>query len=114
KMSAQDQALRLGQLWERIPHDRELATHLAVYSSDGGVERFSLGAHAPALAPDDVERIHHLWTEAVRVVGPDVHHRDVVAAALASFEDELLGERRAQAIDRVRSVRLQADLRRSG
>jgi amino acid transporter len=102
KMTAQDQALRLGEVWDRIPHDPSLATHLAVYSSDGTVRRFSLGAHAPALSPEDVERIHQLWTEAIRVVGPDVHHRDVVAAALASFEDELLGDRRALAIDRLK------------
>jgi amino acid transporter len=102
KMTAQDQALRLGEVWDRLPHDRSLATHLAVYSSDGTVQRFSMGAHAPALSPDDVERIHQLWTEAIGVVGPELHHRDVVAAALASFEDELLGERRALAIDRLR------------
>jgi hypothetical protein len=102
KMTAQDQALRLGEVWDRLPHDRSLATHLAVYSSDGTVKRFSMGAHAPALSPDDVERIHQLWTEAIGVVGPELHHRDVVAAALASFEDELLGERRALAIDRLR------------
>jgi amino acid transporter len=101
KMSAQDQALRLGEVWERIPHDRELATYLAVYS-ESSVTRFSLGAHAPALSPDDVERIHHIWTETIRVVGPELHHRDVVAAALASFEDELLGDRRNVAIDRLR------------
>jgi amino acid transporter len=102
KMTAQDQALRLGEIWDRVPHDRSLATHLAVYSSDGSVKRFSLGAHAPALSPDDVERIHQLWAEAIRVVGPEVHHRDVVAAALASFEDELLGDRRAKAIERLK------------
>jgi hypothetical protein len=102
KMTAQDQALRLGEAWDRTPRERSLATYLAVYSSDGAVQRFSLGAHAPALAPDDVERIHHLWTEAITVVGPSLHHRDVVAAALSSFEDELLGERRAVAIDRLR------------
>jgi amino acid transporter len=102
KMTPQDQALRLGAVWDRLPHDRALATHLAVYSSDGTVKRFSMGAHAPALSPDDVERIHQLWTQAIGVVGPELHHRDVVAAALASFEDELLGERRALAIDRLR------------
>jgi len=102
KMTPQDQALRLGAVWDRLPRDRSLATHLAVYSADGTVKRFSMGAHAPALSPDDVERIHQLWTQAIGVVGPELHHRDVVAAALASFEDELLGERRARAIDRLR------------
>ena len=102
KMTAQDQALRLGETWDRVPHDRSLATHLAVYSPDGSVKRFSLGAHAPALSPDDVERIHQLWTEAIKTVGPELHHRDVVAAALASFEEELSGEQRLRALDRLR------------
>jgi hypothetical protein len=66
------------------------------------VARFPLGAHAPALSAEDIDRIHQLWTDAIRVVGPDLHHRDVVSAALASFEDELLGERRLSAIDRLR------------
>jgi len=104
-MTAQEQALRLGEVWDRVPRDRSLATRLAVYSSDGSVKRFSLGAHPPSLSRGDVERIHQLWTEAIRIVGPEVHHRDIVAAALASFEDELLGDRRASAIDRLRSVR---------
>jgi amino acid transporter len=102
KMTAQDQALRLGEVWDRIPRDRSLSAHLAVYSSDGSVARFSLGAHAPALSAEDIDRIHRLWTEAIRAVGPDLHHRDIVSAALAGFEDELLGERRATALDRLR------------
>jgi hypothetical protein len=102
KMTAQDQALRLGEVWERIPRDRELATYLAVYGSDNAVARFSLGAHAPSLSADDIERIHQLWTNALRDVGPELHHRDVVSAALAAFEDELLSERRLLAIDRLR------------
>jgi amino acid transporter len=102
KMTAQDQALRLGEVWERIPRDRDLATYLAVYGSDGTVARFSLGAHAPSLSADDIERIHQLWTNALREVGPELHHRDVVSAALAAFEDELLSDRRLLAIDRLR------------
>src|SRR5262252_248765 len=102
KMSADAQALRIGEVWDRVPHDRGFATQLTIYMPGGEVKRFSLGAHAPSLSPDDVERIHHLWTEAIAVVGPSLHHRDVVAAALSSFEDELLGERRAAAIDRLR------------
>jgi hypothetical protein len=89
KMSSDDQALRLGQLWDRTPHDVSFASSLTVYASDGRPRRFSLGAHAPDLSPRDVERIHELWVEAVRIVGPDIHHRDIVAAALASLSDEL-------------------------
>jgi hypothetical protein len=101
KMTAGDQAFRLGEVWDRIPRDHALATQLAVYSADGSVKRFSLGAHAPALSAGDVERIHLLWVEAIKAAGPNIHHRDIVAAALDSFEDELSGNR-AAAVARLR------------
>jgi amino acid transporter len=89
KMSSDDQALRLGHVWDRTPHDASFGSSLTVYDSDGRPRRFLLGAHVPDLSPRDVERIHELWVEAVRIVGPDIHHRDIVAAALASLSDEL-------------------------
>jgi amino acid transporter len=104
KMSAEAQALQVGQTWDRVPHDRGLTTQLAVYAPDRSVRTFSLGAHAPRLAPQDVERIHLLWVEAVKIVGPQVHHRDVVAAALGSFQDELGGEHRDAAVARLQGA----------
>ena len=68
---------------------------------DGRVREFPLGAHPPSLTAEDVEHIHRLWLDAVTQVGPDVHHRDIVTAALASFEDELRGDQ-AQALARLR------------
>ena len=103
KMTASDQALRLGQAWDRAPHDASLSTSLSVYAADGHARRFSLGAHAPDLSPDDVERIHELWLEAVRLVGPAVHHRDIVSAALGSLRDELAGATPEKAVARLRS-----------
>ncbi len=88
KMSADAQALRMGQVWDRVPHDRAIATQLTIFMPDGQIKNFSLGAHAPALSPQDIEQIHLMWVEAVKEVGPDVHHRDVVAAALSSLQDE--------------------------
>ena len=89
KITAVDQAHKMGAAWERTPRDRGLSTHFVIHHADGGVHRFALGAHAPSLTPEDIERIHQLWGEAVKIVGPDVHHRDVVAAALGSFEEEI-------------------------
>jgi amino acid transporter len=102
KMSADAQALQFGQIWDRIPHDRGLVTELVIHLPDGGVKRFALGAHAPQLSPQDVERIHLLWVEAVKIVGPQVHHRDIVAAALGSLQDELAGDQRELAVARLR------------
>src|SRR5947208_7459972 len=85
KMSADAQALQFGQVWDRIPHDRGLVTELVVHAPDGTVKRFALGAHAPDLSQQDIERIHLLWVEAVSVIGPKVRHKDIVTAALGSL-----------------------------
>jgi hypothetical protein len=103
-MSADAQALQFGQIWDRIPHDRGLVTELVVHVPDGTIKRFALGAHAPDLSPQDVERIHLLWVEAVKLVGPQVHHRDIVAAALGSLQDELTGDHPEVAVDRLRQL----------
>jgi len=90
KMTAVDQAQYLGEAWDRTPHDASIATRLVVCLNDGKMRQFSLGAHAPDLPPRDVEHIHRLWVEAVRsAAGQEIHHRDIVAAALDSFEEEM-------------------------
>jgi amino acid transporter len=101
KMNADDQARLLGEAWDRTPHDRDLATRLTVLAPEGRSRQFSLGAHAPTLSPEDVERIHQIWLDAVKAVGPEIHHRDIVAAALASFEDEMASAR-TLAVDRLK------------
>jgi len=100
-LSAGEQAHLMGVAWDRTPHDRDLVTQFVVHAGDERVERFPLGAHAPSLTLEDVERIHRLWVDAVKAVGPDVHHRDIVVAALDSLEDEL-HSRRERAVERVR------------
>jgi hypothetical protein len=101
-ITADDQAHQMGDAWDRTAHERDLTTQFVIHSSDGQVRRFSLGAHPPSLTPEDVERIHSLWVEAVKAVGPNVHHRDVVVAALDSLEGELHADRK-KAIARFRS-----------
>jgi len=100
-ISAGDQAHQMGQAWDRTPHERELITQFVIHFADGHVEKFSLGAHPPNLTPEDVERIHKLWVDAVKAVGSNVHHRDVVAAALDSLEGEF-HTKRERVIERLR------------
>ena len=100
-MPPSQQAHLLGEAWDRIPKNADPSTRLVVLRKDGSALRFSLGAHAPDLSPADVERIHALWVEAVRNVGPGIHHRDIVAAALNSLEFEL-SHRRSEALARLR------------
>ena len=94
-MTPGDQAHQMGSAWERTPHDRALVTQFVIHHVDGHVDRFSLGAHAPSLTLEDIEHIHRVWVEAVKIVGPEIHHRDVVVAALGSLEDELSARRDA-------------------
>jgi hypothetical protein len=87
-LSPDAQAHQMGQAWDRTPHDRELTTQFVLHFADGHLQTFALGAHPPNLTPEDIERIHKLWVDAVKAIGPDVHHRDIVAAALDSLEAE--------------------------
>lgn len=102
-MTPERQALLVGEAWDRTPHVAELSTRFAVLCKNGAVRRFSLGAHTPDLSSADIERIHKLWVEAVKIVGPEIHHRDIVTAALTGMEDELHGSHRDRTIDRLRA-----------
>jgi amino acid transporter len=107
-MTPEQQAHLLGEAWDRTPTDAELPTRFAVLRKDGRIQRFPLGAHAPDLSPSDVERIHRLWVQVVKETGPEIHHRDIVTAALASLERDLTGGQHAKAIVRLKR---QADRR---
>jgi hypothetical protein len=88
-ITAEEQAHQMGEAWDRTAREHSLATQFVIHFADGHIETFSLGAHAPNLRAEDVERIHQLWIDAVKAVGPNVHHRDIVVAALDSLEGEL-------------------------
>jgi hypothetical protein len=102
-MSPERQALLLGEAWDRTSRPSDEAADLVVLGREGATHRFALGAHAPALSSGDVERIHPLWIEAVQIVGPSIHHRDVVVAALANLEDDLHGAARDRAVATLRA-----------
>jgi amino acid transporter len=103
-MTPERQALLVGEAWDRTPHVAELSTRFIVLCKNGAVRRFSLGAHTPDLSSEDIERIHKLWVEAVKVVGPEIHHRDIVTAALAGMEEEFAGPHRGRVVDRLTST----------
>ena len=108
-LSADDQARLLGEAWERAPHARGVDVRLVVHHPRGGTAVYHLGAHAPALKPEDFDLIHRLWLDAARTVGPHVHHRDVVRAALTLMEQQLSGPDRDAALQRVRDTARPAD-----
>ncbi len=103
-LSADDQARLLGDAWERASKPSAVDVRLVVHHPRGGTAAYQLGAHAPALGPEDYAHIHRLWLDVVRAVGPSVHHRDVVRAALTHMEKELGGPNRDAALEVVRDT----------
>lgn len=102
-MSPERQALLLGEAWDRAPRGQDMSTGLVVLGRDGQPRRFSLGAHAPELSTGDIERIHRLWADGVRQVGPALHHRDIVSEALTSLEASLGSSERDDVLARLRA-----------
>ena len=108
-LSADAQARLLGEAWERAELAPDADVRLVVHHPRGGVASYHLGAHAPDLTPEDHDLIHRLWLDAAKAVGPHVHHRDVVRAALTLMEQQLSGPGRDAALQRVRETARQAD-----
>jgi magnesium transporter len=108
-LSADDQARLLGDAWERASKPSRVDVRLIVHHPRGSTAAYHLGAHAPALRPEDFEQIHRLWLDVVRAVGPSVHHHDVVRAALVHMENELSGPNRDDALKLVRDTVRPAD-----
>ena len=102
KFAAADQARLLGESWERVKGSEKLRTRLLAYKMNGDIQIFQLGPHLPTLTLEDLDVIHRLWLDAVGAVGLDVHHRDIVRAALEELDQELRGSRREQALKRIR------------
>ncbi|PYR37590.1 MAG: APC family permease [Acidobacteria bacterium] len=102
-MTPARQAHLLGEAWDRTPQDLTLTTRLVVLRNDGGVQRFSLGAHLPELSSGDIDHIHQLWVTAVKELGPDIHHRDIIRAALDGLDEDLQGDAsKGRAVERLR------------
>jgi len=85
KVPAAEQSRLLGEAWDRIDGSRARQVRVVIHGADGHREAFSLGVHAPELTPEDLDLIHELWLEAYKTIGPQVHHRDIVKAALQEF-----------------------------
>jgi hypothetical protein len=88
KMTAHEQAYRVGQAWEALPEPKKQITFYVV-SPNGEAESFHIGPHAPSLRADDVELVHRLWLNFRR--DPEMqnlHHSDIVTHALTRLAAE--------------------------
>jgi amino acid transporter len=100
-LTGTEMAHRLGQAWDRIEKSKQVRSRLVAYKVTGDIETFLLGPHAPTLSEEDLDLIHRLWLDAVNQYGLDVHHRDVVRAALEEMERDLAGYDRARTLARI-------------
>ena len=104
-MTPEEQAKRVGEAWESLPNRPKRQVSFHIVEPDGHVEDFSLGAHAPKLADDDVELIHRLWLDVTKESGlDDLHHREIVSVALARLAEEMKGKERKEMIERMRAL----------
>ena len=108
-LSADEQARLLGSAWERAAKAEPLDVRLVVHHRSGRTDTYHLGAHPPSLSPGDLDLIHRVWLDATKVIGPHVHHHDVVRAALTQMEQQLNGQQRDEALDAIRRAARPAD-----
>jgi magnesium transporter len=101
-LSAADQARILGEAWERADKPDTHDVRLVIYHRSGRADTYHLGAHPPSLTSGDLDLIHRLWLDAVKSVGPHVHHDDVVRAALKQMEQQLTGPGRDAVVAAIR------------
>ncbi len=102
-MSPEEQAKRMGDAWENLPNKPKQQILFRVIDLDGSIHDFYLGAHPPQLSFEDIDRIHKLWLEIAKLPNmKELHHRDVVSIALASFDEALHGDGRSNVLQRIR------------
>jgi amino acid transporter len=101
KLTADEQARKTGDAWERLPEPRPRLA-LEVHATDGTVREYSLGPHTPRLRPQDLKLMHDVWLDVTadpRFAG--VHHYHVVALALEELQSELSSEKRQEVLDKL-------------
>lgn len=104
RVSPEEQARELGRAWEQLPEPRPDLIVEVIPGREGPPMIFHLGPHAPTLQPADIELVHRLWLELTDEFGfgPQLHHRDVVAAALRRFDKELHSPNQRDVLEDVR------------
>jgi magnesium transporter len=108
-LTADEQARRLGDAWERADHAAGATFRLVIHHHSGRGDIYQIGAHLPSLTPGDLDFIHRLWLDASKAIGAHVHHHDVVRAALTQMEEQLSGPGREDALAAIRHIARPAD-----
>lgn len=113
-ITPEEQARRIGEAWERLTNKPKHQVCFRVIEPNGKMRNFYLGAHAPELSEQDVNRIHELWVEMTSKPGWEhLHHKDIVSIALACLGHDLTDKERGDVLEQVRSELLKAHLTES-
>ncbi|HKC56840.1 MAG TPA: magnesium transporter, partial [Vicinamibacterales bacterium] len=108
-LTGQAQTRLLGEAWERVEHADDATLTLVIHHHTGRSDAYHIGAHPPSFTPSDLNLIHRVWLDAVKSVGPHVHHHDVVRAALTQMDEQLKGPQRDQALAAIRATARPSD-----
>jgi amino acid transporter len=82
KMTAEEQAYKLGQAWEAMPEPKRQIV-FQVVKPDGRVDTFRIGPHTPTMKTEDVHLVHRLWLRMRKDAGMEgLHHSDLVTLSL--------------------------------
>jgi len=103
KVSAELQAHLVGEAWDKIPGTRARQVRLRVYTAGGEHRTFPLGVHVPEFRQSDLDLIHELWLDAYTTIGAQVHHRDIVTAALREYANDLRSDRRGDVLKKLKN-----------
>ncbi len=108
-MTSEEMARRMGRAWEALPQKPQHTVRYRVVQPDGQLQDFYLGAHTPSLTAEDIDLVHRLWLEVTEKAGAEgVHHRDIVAEALARLAEELSGPNREELLRKLATRRLES------
>lgn len=104
KMSADQQARRIGDAWEAVQDENKRRLRVLKLIYFDGTERiYELGAHRPKISNEDIELTHRLWLDLSRDE-PGLHHNQVVTVALRRLARELAEDKRAEIVKQLKHL----------
>lgn len=102
KMSASEEARRVGEAWERLPGPKPRWT-VEIYMPSGQERVFYLGPHVPRLTPKEIDLLHNIWLHFSSELGEEeLHHHDIVHFALDELQQELRDGKDQEVSNRLR------------
>ena len=105
KMTAAQQAKKIGDVWEAIqhPNKRKLRV-LKLINPDESEVAYELGAHRPNVTPEDIELAHRLWLELTKE-NEHLHHNQIVSVALRRLAKDLQSNKHGEIVAEIKQLK---------